>query len=255
MEEFTQYDVARLKSFRNNPLVKDNIKIDQKKKVTSLQFKFINYFNYSIGKLENLLELNDLIAFYESSNINQFKLLVNKEDIGTNNIVRKSKKFASCKLIAKTIFTNSENLKQYHNPEISYIKVNENNLIFFIQTYLKCFEAENRHSTSVHENFRQKLLIPHNEFHIIRFEEKSVGICGSYHKDDFGFLSVGGLLPEFRQLGLHKSSIYYRISKSLQKSPEEKIYSWAYDESVSFKNMLKVGMKLEKKFVEYEFIK
>lgn len=251
MEEFVFYDKLRLQSFMNNPQVKDVIKIVEDPNLVSLKFPYVDYFNYTQGKLESSDQINKLISFYQEART--FKILVDDHDDESRDLVEESGSFALKNKICKTTACKSVPYGSV-TTSISFEPVREENVETFTSIYLRCFNAENRHPDSLETNFRLKVSMPGSDFYIIYWNHKPVGICGLYHSSDFTLLSVGGVLPAYRFLGIHKAALAFRLSKAFDISPNYKVHAWAYEGSISLSNMIKVGMLMERRYWEYEYV-
>ena len=138
-------------------------------------------------------------------------------------------------------------------PKVQLVPVGIDNIAVFTDLYLRGFEAEGRSISRVISNFRQLLLVQGIELFIVKYDLQPVGINVIFAKEHEYLLAGGAILPEFRNQHIHKISMAIRINSCLEDFYCSSIFSWAYDESVSLHNMLKIGMTIFEERMIYEF--
>ncbi len=251
MNTLLQYDLLRLEAFQNNPSVRNSILISHAEDLTLLKFKPVNYFNYCIGKIKDSEILEWVRQFYADTNSNQHQILIDSGDSLSKSILDKQADYSFFKKISLMKLESIDEFQDYNFEGFSLERVTERTIQEFAWLYLECFEAENRHAESVEENFFQKLQIQGIQFYFIRWHEQKIGITGLYQHANFQILSVGAVLANFRNRGFHKAALTWRIKTCRKEAYQVPIYSWAYQDSISHKNMIKAGMTLSQELLVY----
>ena len=242
MNTLLHYDLLRLEAFQNNPRVRDSISISHTQDLTLLKFLPVHYFNYCFGKIESKQVLGKVKDFYADAYQGQHQILVDSQDELSKSVLKEAPEYCLYKKIG-IMGLPPEVPFQYLNLEnTELIPASEENVGEFAWLYLRCFEAENRHAESVEENFLQKFKTPGIQFYFIEWNKSRVGIAGLYAHADFQILSVAAVLPEFRNKGFHQSALTQRINICRERNQTSTIYSWAYQDSISQGNMIKIGM-------------
>ena len=254
MNFFLKYDILRLEACQKNENVRDSITISREENLTLLKFKLLKYFNYGIGKIENQQVLERIKNFYADSLERHHQILLNSNDLESQSILEKCPDYELIKSVAVVYLEPKENFQDFSKSGLSLIRVNEKTISEFAWLYLKCFEAENWHPESVEENFRNIFESKGVRFYFLYFEGSPIGITGVYQHDDFYFLSAGAVLPEFRNFGFHKVSLSLRLAMCRNENPDLPIFSWAYFDSISHKNMVACGMSLRKKLLVFQYV-
>jgi hypothetical protein len=252
MNTLLHYDLLRLEAFQNNVSVRNAIAINDTGELTLLKFKPINYFNYCIGKVNSLEALDYVKKFYADITGNKHQILIDSEDYLSKKIVQQSPNYSLEERISIMKLIPEGFAGYAIHQELELVPVSEQNIKAFAWLYLSCFEAENRHEESVEENFRLKLNIDGLQLFFIRYKNKPVGITGLYFHPQFTILSFGAVLKEYRFLGIHKSTLSWRIQRSEATQGTKPIYSWAYTDSISYQNMVKTGMTVSQELLVFQ---
>ncbi len=252
MNTLLQYDILRLKAFQNNLSVRNSIAINDTGELTLLKFIPINYFNYCIGKINSTEVLDYVKNFYADISENKHQILIDSKDYLSEKIIHRSSNYSlEAKISIMTLMPEDFNEHLIH-PEVELIPASGQNIQEFAWLYLACFEAENKHKESVEENFRLKLTVDGLQLYFIYYNHKPIGITGLYFHPQFTILSVGAILKEYRFLGLHKSALSWRIQKSKATTGSKPIFAWAYKDSISYQNMLKIGMTVSQELFAFQ---
>jgi hypothetical protein len=239
MNTLLQYDLLRLEAFQNNDSVRDSIAISTSGELTLLKFKPVNYFNYCIGKIESPQVLDLIRSFYSDTVEKKHQILIDAKDEFSKSIVMDCPDYRFIRKIAVMQLKPEETFRDFSHPHLQLRQVTEATIREFAWLYLQCFEAENRHKESVEENFLYKLRVDGVKFYFIQWNKTPIGISGIYQNNEVQILSVGAVKEEFRNLGFHKAALSWRIRSCRQFNPHLPIYSWAYQPSISQRNMLK----------------
>ncbi|WP_144606038.1 hypothetical protein [Algoriphagus algorifonticola] len=253
MNSLLHYDLMRLTAFQKNESVKNEIAINKHGELTLLKFNQVNYFNYCIGKIISLEALNLIESFYADTNDKKYQILIDAKDTFSQNILEGESKYQLKEKIAIMKLEHHEEPVFFHNEKVRLEPVTAESIDRFSWLYLECFEAENRHAESVEENFRQKLKIEGIQFYFIVYDDKFVGITGTYFDPVFSILSVAAIQKSYRNLGLHKVILTNRIKHLRIQFENRPIFSWAYKNSISHQNMIKSGMSLSEEILVYQY--
>jgi hypothetical protein len=81
--------------------------------------------------------------------------------------------------------------------------------------------------------------------------EAGVGVLYQYGHDYF--LAGGGVVPGLRNRAIHKASMAKRVNQSLSDPLCGNIISWAYDQSISYQNMIKLNFVALQEWNIYEY--
>jgi hypothetical protein len=254
MNTLLHYDLLRLEAFQKNRAVRNSIAISQEGSLTLLKFKPINYFNYCLGKIETPQMLDLVREFYSDTVGKQHQVLIDSSDEVSKTILGHCPDYIFTQRIAVMRLLPHQSVNHFSHSEVDLIRVTEHEVQRFAWLYLECFEAENRHSESVEENFLHKLQVCGASFYFVYWNEIPVGITGLYQNDQFQILSVGAVKPEFRNSGFHKAALTWRINRCKSQDPSLPIFSWAYRDSISHQNMLKSGMTLFQELLVYKHV-
>jgi hypothetical protein len=139
--------------------------------------------------------------------------------------------------------------------KLNYIRIDEGNIHEFTKVYLDSFEATDRNHVRVTRNFKQLLMINNLELYLLKNGNQNVGVNVLYSENFNYFLAGGAIIPEFRNQNYHKSGLLYRINKCLSEPNVNSIISWAYNDSISLHNMLRINMIVINEFLVYEYAK
>lgn len=256
MELIFQYDIDRLKAYSTHK--HNNISIIHGENYTSLSFPEVDYFNYVIQTQDKLLGKNDLQcikAFYENNGISKHQIILSDTDTDSEtqfNLNRNGYSFK--KSFSQTFITPTTLIENQVSAEVSFIEVTNSNIDLFTSLYLKGFDAHGRDVRKVSANFNTLLNNSKFNLMLIKYGDIFVGINVLYHKKNESLLAGGAIIPEYRNKGLHKAGLNFRIQKALAQN-SNKITAFAYDNTVSLQNMFKVRMVLMKRFNIYEYNK
>lgn len=254
MNTLLHYDLLRLEAFQNNQAVRNAIAISRKSELTLLKFKQVKYFNYCLGRIETPKMLDLVREFYTDTVENQHQILIDSGDEVSKSILSQCNDYRLDQRIAIMSLLPDTPYHRFYHPEVRLKLVTEEEVSDFAWLYLDCFEAENRHSQSVEENFLHKLRIDGLKFYFVQWNQHKVGITGLYQHDEFQLLSVGAIKDNFRNLGFHKSALGCRIELCRTQNPGLTIFSWAYQNSISHINMIKTGMSLHQELLTYKYV-
>lgn len=252
MNSLLQYDLLRLRAFQNNISVRNSIAINDTGELTLLKFIPINYFNYCIGIINSTEVLEYVKNFYSDISENKHQILIDSEDFLSREIILESSNYKLKEKVSIMNLIPDDFTWHLIHPEVEIIPASDQNIKEFAWLYLSCFEAENRHGESVEENFRLKLTEDGLQLYFIHYNNKPVGVTGLYFHPEFTVLSFGAILKEYRFLGLHKSALSWRIQRSKATHESKPIFAWAYKDSISYQNMLKIGMKVYQKLLVFQ---
>ncbi|MHA7130414.1 hypothetical protein [Algoriphagus namhaensis] len=251
MNPMLQYDVARLQAFQNNHAVCQSIQVSEVDELTILKFEPVKYFNYAMGRIHTNEVLDWVQDYYRQTGVTQHQFLIDAEDLQSRSILDHSDKYQRHTKIALMKLDPAAPHLHFEQKDLGLHRVTHETIRQFAWLYLEAFEAENRHAESVEDNFEKKLEIPGLEFYFVKEQEQPVGVTGIFQRETFQILSVGAILPAFRNRGFHKAALSQRMDRCKQTAPGIPIFSWAYHGSVSHQNMIKTGMELAQEVLVY----
>lgn len=254
MNSVFHYDLLRLTAFKKNPTVRDSIAICQLSDFTLFKFREVNYFNYCMGKIESPKMLDFVRDFYSDTMEKQHQILIDSKDEFSKSVLNQCPDYMVDQKIVVTRLLPEEPYHSFSQPEMKIKEVSEKDICEFAWLYLECFHAENRHPESVEENFLQKLRVEGVKLYFIQWNDKNVGITGLYCDEKFQFLSAGAVKANYRGMGFHKSALSWRVALCRSQNPDLSILSWAYQDSISHKNMIKLGMSLDQDILSYKYV-
>lgn len=255
MNPILHYDVARLHAFQKNSSISNFIQVSELENLTVLKFKPIQYFNYAMGQIQTFEILDQVAQSYLQNGIAQHEFLIDAVDVQSRSILEKSGQYSPYTKIALMKLALEDTPFDFEQKGLTLDRVTRDTIDEFAWLYLESFEAENRHSESVESNFREKLEIEGLELFFIREQETPVGVSGIFHSQSYQTLSVGAILPKFRNRGFHKMALSQRLQWCRKSATGVPVYSWAYTGSVSHQNMEKVGMSLAQEILVYRHAK
>ncbi|TSD65019.1 hypothetical protein FFF34_014105 [Inquilinus sp. KBS0705] len=253
MQLIFKYDFERLMSYSVNKA--NNIKVLEAAPYTLLSFPEVGYFNYAFNHNDEPFteeQLKNIQAFYLQQDIAKHQLIVDAKH-KDNGLLLTNSGYAHKATIAKTVLLPNSFSHQQIMPGLAFVPVTQNNLAVFTRLYLNGFGAVNRNADSVLDNFGTLLNKPGISLYVLQHNLDFVGINVLYHHNDESLLAGGAIMPEFRNHGYHKSGLAFRIQQSLALNNSKKIVAWAYDDSISLQNMLKLKMTVQQKFMVYEY--
>ncbi len=256
MQLIFRYDLTRLYSYSVH--AENNIKIIDEHSHVILCFPEVDYFNYSFhkeGEVFTKQKLSDVSAFYLDNRIRKHKILVEASSAENNKSLAGDSRYRLVSTIAKTGLPVQNKIPFQPIEDMRFVKADNTNIQDFTDVYINSFEALKKDNTSVYNNFKTLLMIPHLDLYILQHEGVNVGVNVLYQQDCECLLAGGAILPRYRNKGFHKKGLSFRIGQTLTDSTEKNIVAWAYNPSISLNNMLKLNMQIEEEFNVYEYCK
>jgi len=253
MQLIFKYDIDRLQSYSTN--YKNNIHIADKSSFMMLSFPEVDYFNYAFTRTNQTLhedQLNEIESFYLDKQILKHKIIVNSNCIESNELLKNHAGYQYVSAIAKTAISPGPDYITPLQDELHFIKADHRNIDKFADLYLQGFESEKKPDERIVNNFKSLLNLKDLDLFLIRNEDKYVGVNVLYQSKTETLLAGGAILPEHRNKGFHQQGLKFRINQAI-KNNSKNIIAWAYNPSISLKNMLKLNMKVQETFNVYEY--
>ncbi|GEM_PF-2106398 len=251
-----QYDLERLLAYNRNERQDNRIKVELSGDIGIFSFPEVNYFNYIWVDETRLLTHNDLdffISFYASQGINGHRILIPAMASDNTEFVRNDRNYDHAGKLVMTGYPRIKKIDLPNEQRIRLVPAGMNNLTIFTELYLLGFEAEDRVLDRVISNFRQLLSVKGMELFIVMYDSQPAGINILFRQGHDYFLAGGAVLPKFRNRQIHKISMAMRINRCLDDVHCGSIVSWAYDESISLQNMMKLGMTIFEERMIYAY--
>jgi hypothetical protein len=254
MQLIFKYDIDRLMSYASD--CKNNIHIAEKNSFMMLAFPEVDYFNYAFTPVDQILsgdKLTDIERHYLAKDIIKHKIVVNANCAESNELLNRHSAYNYTSTIAKTAIAPAHTQQADHQRELDFVNVDESNIDMFARLYLKSFESDKQADNRIVNNFKSLLNLKDLDLFMLKKEDKYVGVNVLYQSEAESLLAGGAILPEHRNQGFHLQSLKFRIDKAVNKDQSKNIVAWAYNPSVSLKNMLKLKMKVQENFNVYEY--
>ena len=258
MDLIFKYDFERLEVYSNETRNQNDIIINDQNNYISFLFPNVDYFNYSFridNKEFEYDNIKNIIKFYSDHNIKKHKIIIPSEFVNSKLILEQNFNYKYKNTIIKTCFPLYGTQILQHINKLDFIRIDEDNIFDFTNVYLDSFESIIIDKEKVSRNFRELLKLNNLELFLLNNGYQNVGVNVLYSDKNNYFLAGGAILPEFRNLNYHKSGLCFRINKCLSDPNINSIISWAYKDSISLRNMLKLNMLVIKEFLVYEFSK
>jgi hypothetical protein len=256
MQLIFKYDLDRLNSYSVN--VQNNIRIVKEAAYTMLSFPEVKYFNYTFPLKDQPLlkfQLKNIEDFYGDQKISRHKIIIAAECKKSNALLSNEGSYKQLATIAKTSLAPLPMYKPQMANNLQFLKVDHEHIGYFTDIYLQAFEAEERNSSTVRENFETLLNISDLDLYLLKYNENFIGVNILYKTPKENLLAGGAIIPEYRNKGFHKIGLAFRIHQSLSNSDSKSIIAWAYKHSISLQNMIKLKMQVQQEFNVYEYCK
>ncbi|QDK79371.1 hypothetical protein EXU85_12475 [Spirosoma sp. KCTC 42546] len=254
MDLFYQYDIERLRHYANISVNTRKISIESTASHLLLCFTDVGYFNYCVcHEPANLpILVKQANVFYTHRQIEHHKLLIEEahcqeyhyQYLVQNGYCLKERLVA----VRDTMLHYRQHACQ---SGIQLEPVCEATMLAFTKDYLAAFESEQPDSTLVSNNFSQLLRNQNITLFRVTDHKEAVGIAVLYRVQNDFVLAGGAILPTFRHKGYHTAALVTRLNWSNSQKARS-IIAWAYHNSVSYRNMLKVGLTPYKTYRVYE---
>lgn len=254
MQLIFKYDLERLNSYSLN--TENNIKIANSDDYIMMSFPEVDYFNYTFNNTDRPFQKEDIKRvneFYTEGGIEKHKVLVAAACEASNKTLRKESGYKQVLSIAKMIMAPDASVVSAPVPGLSFLKASHGNIDVFTQLYLDSFEAVGRDQARVANNFKNLLGIKNLDLFLLKQGEDFVGVNVLYKTPEKSLLAGGAILPKYRNRGFHRSGLSFRIQQSLMHNNSGSIVAWAYNPSISLRNMQKMNMEISEEFNVYEF--
>jgi hypothetical protein len=233
----------------------NKIKIQEEESYTLLSFPEVDYFNYAFRLDDDPFldhHIKNIKDFYHQQNLKKHHVIAGS-DCEKSRLILTEHGYKHKATICKTLFLPADAEKIDINRGLKFINVNKECIAPFTDTYLKGFEASRRDVIDVSRNFNRLLDLQNVKLFLLQYKNSDVGIGVLYHQKDESLLAGGAIIPAFRNNGFHKSSLAFRTALSLQTNNCRNVVAWAYEDSISLKNMLKLKMTIQQRFNIYEY--
>jgi hypothetical protein len=254
MQLIFKYDIDRLLSYAADS--KNNIHIADKNSFMMLSFPEVDYFNYAFAPDHDILShhhLTSIERYYLAKDIIKHKVILNADCTESNELLKSHTNYTHTTSIAKTVTAPPPDYQAVNADGLHFVQVDDSNIDLFAKLYLKSFESEKQPDNRIVGNFKSLLNLEELDLFMLRQEDKYVGVNVLYQSKSESLLAGGAILPEYRNKGFHLQSLKFRINKAIQRDQAKNIVAWAYNPSVSLKNMLKLKMKVQENFNVYEY--
>ncbi len=256
MEIVFKYDIERLRAYSRNEMYDNRIDISDNDGVTKLMFPEVGYFNYSFSpasKPLSKIQVDSVIDFYREGDVKTHKIIVLAGCEESKELLCREFGYEYTKTIVKTSFPINEPVKNSDGSKVELVRVEDHNIYDFTCAYLKSFESEQEDYRKVEQNFRQLLGVEGLDLFLVVKHGLNAGVNVLYKDGDDYLLAGGAILKEFRSQQFHKHSMLQRIKHSLKDTNLKAIYSSAYKDSISVRNMLSINMDIAKAYDVYEY--
>jgi hypothetical protein len=253
MDLIFKYDIDRLTSYSQDAANK--IKIEHENSCVMLSFPEVGYFNYAFPINNQPLtahQVTHIKDFYISQQIIKHKVVVAAGCKNSNAALHKNAAYKQVATIAKTVYSPVSSITAPVINNLLFIKADHENIDHFTEIYLDGFEAAGSNRISASNNFKKLLTLKNLDLFLAKHHDNYVGVNVLYKTTDEVLLAGGATLPHYRNMGFHKNGLAFRIKQS---SNAKSIVAWAYKDSISLKNMLKLKMQVQQEFNVYEYCK
>jgi len=254
MQLIFKYDIDRLTSYSAN--AKNNIHIASGDDFVMLSFPEVDYFNYAFTPFNQALtsaRLNNIEQYYLDKAIDKHKVIVNADCKHSNALLKQHSAYQPTATIAKTIIAPTSGHKATQPDGLHFVPADDTNIHLFANLYLKGFDSDKTPDDRIINNFKSLLNLKDIDLFMLKKDDKYVGVNVLYQSNAESLLAGGAILPEHRNKGFHLQSLKFRIDRAIKKDNTKNIVAWAYNPSVSLKNMLKLNMKIDENFNVYEY--
>ena len=252
MDLFVKYDIERLSQYASLPQNKTKITVDVANGYVSLRFNDVNYFNYAVCLATH--ELADIVpqvqSFYEQTQHHRL-LIEDATGAGEHHTYLRQQGYT---LKGRQMLVHDPDRVGHRHTQpltASLEPVSETTLHAFTRDYLAGFESEQSNTEPVALNFGRLLTSPNISLYRVIAAGQPVGIAGLYRSDNHFLLAGGAILPSYRQQGYHTSALLSRLAHCYEHQPDS-ISAWAYEDSVSYHNMRRIGLAPYKRYWIYE---
>jgi hypothetical protein len=251
MELFVRYDLERLSKYASLPQNTSRIRTNVTANYVCLHFADVGYFNYclclTIQQIPRIVE--ETKQFYQFT---PHRLLIEDTAQQTDvhpflNAQGYQTKGRQVVLVAPDQFSKLNTSEAVTDLE----RVSAKNLHSFTQDYLTAFESDRTDAEPVAVNFSQLLSSPDILLYRVIADQRPVGIAALYQQNEHFLLAGGATLPLYRNQGFHTGALINRLRYCYQHQPVS-ISAWAYEDSISYQNMCRLGLAPHKRYWIYE---
>ncbi len=256
MEIIFQYDIERLKAYETNPDFDNRICVTAKGDLNYLRFPEVDYFNYSFSASDSPLtheNVESIMDFYKSDGIERHKIITDADCRESRELLCGKFAYQQTKKLVKTSYAPDRPIDNHPPISLDFASVDQHNIGDFTHTYLNGFESEQKDYEKITRNFKRLLRLEAINLYLLRKNKESVGISVLYKKEQDYLLAGGAILKQHRSQQFHKYAMVKRIRQCFQNGTPTGIYSSAYQNSISLKNMLNIGMTIAKTYDIYEY--
>ncbi|QMW05018.1 hypothetical protein [Spirosoma foliorum] len=251
MELFVRYDLERLAKYATLPQNTSRIRIYVTTNYACLHFADVSYFNYciclDIQQIRQIVE--ETKRFYQAT---PHRLLV-EDTVQQADIHLFLKQQGYCSKGRQVVLVAPDQFSKLNVTEVvtDLERVSVVNLHPFTQDYLTAFESNRTDAEPVAINFGQLLRSSDILLYRVLADQRPVGIAALYQQNKHFLLAGGATLPLYRNQGFHTGALINRLRYCYQHQPAS-ISAWAYEGSVSYQNMCRLGLVPHKRYWIYE---
>lgn len=254
MDLFVHYDIERLRRYATLPTNASRIHLVSSTAAQLLCFPEVDYFNYSVcyepRQLSQLIQ--EAGAFYQQHGVTCHRLLVEETPEAAEAHALLQQKHYTWKGNQVLMHQNSLSKTVARPSSQTWLRpVCTESLLAFTKDYLSGFDSQRTDISQVASNFRQLLSSPSISLYRVIADEQAVGVAVLYRHGSEFLLAGGAVLSQYRQKGYHKKALISRLQQCYQQNATA-ITGWAYDQSISYQNMLKLGLTPHKRYRIYE---
>ncbi len=247
MKTFIPYDIFRLTNYK-----KENNLIDFGETDSLIYYCFneVDYFNYIIliSEFQNIDELRNVLSIYSRFNRKRIKFLFKESlTIKYDYLIDSEKGFHKIQCVEKII---SDRIDNYSDKKVLRPVKTDEEIILYTKLYLKGFKSNKTNIIEVAKNFRLLFDTKSVDLFFIMNNAIIAGICSNFYNGKNVFLCACVVLDLYQNIGLQKKAINERIKFGLIKGFLQ-FNSWAYDDSVSYHNLIKSGFSKYATYEEY----
>ncbi len=233
-----QYEYARLTAFSANEEIDQEIRYQHlSQDVFACNFPEVGYFN----SVQGLTQL-DQSVFQQLANFYQGYAGLVKAGVFPHSPsgVNALKVAQYVRLYADL---SKLPLAAISQPEARIISASAYSPQEFAAMYLEVLDATPVRREAALSNLKSLCTTDGIYPYLILYNNTPVGISVLFAKGDWCFLAGGGILPQFRRMGLHQFSLLHRMNLAKNLGCKH-VVSWTYSRDQSCNNLQRVGLKI-----------
>lgn len=240
-----EYDVLRLRTYRDGESLHSRIRIRSIGESTLLRFDDVGYFNRIYAADTSLIShLAEVEGFYAGC---PFPCEFVFRDEAQAEVFAPACRERGWSLAKAYVWLSAPAGMLVAPPVPDEFDVRETTYgeeELFLSTYLASFEADTSSYAAAMRNMRHLFRYSSLTFLLATSAGKAAGVGMTYSDGNGGmFFCAGATLPEFRNRGCHHALLAARV-RLARESGADQVYSWAASNGQSQKNMEQIGLEI-----------